>query len=144
MITFQEEHQENEATSGDKLVTDGRFPEYQAYKILYAGYILLPILAGADKFFELLGDWDRYLAPIIPSLLFIDAQTVMYGVGIIEIAAGILTAVRPRVGGYVLAFWLWGVIVNLLLIPGFYDVALRDFGLSLGAWSLAKLSEEFE
>lgn len=131
-------------TPGDKLVRDGKFPEYQAYRTLYLGYIFLPIIAGIDKFFEVLVNWTRYLSPIVPQFLAIDGATIMLGVGVVEIAAGILTAFRPRLGGYFIAGWFGVIIINLLLIPGFYDIALRDFGLALGAWSLAKLSEEFE
>lgn len=128
----------------EKLLKDGRFPDYQAYKILYAGFVILPIIAGADKFFNLLVDWEKYLSPLVPQVLGLDGAVIMLGVGVIEIIAGIITAARPRLGGYLIAFWLWAIIVNLLLIPAYFDVALRDFGLSLGAWALAKLSEEFE
>jgi hypothetical protein len=118
-------------------------PAYQAYLILYAGFIALPILAGLDKFFHVLVDWDRYLAPLVAQILHVSAHPFMLAVGVIEIAAGILVALYPRIGAYVVALWLWGIIVNLLLIPGYYDVALRDFGLSLGALALARLSWEF-
>src|SRR5687768_4788584 len=116
---------------------------YQAYLILYAGFIALPVLAGLDKFFHLLGNWDQYLAPLVTSVLPFSGHTFMLAVGVIEIGAGLLVAFRPRIGAYVVALWLWGIILNLLLIPGFYDVALRDFGLSLGALALARLSQEF-
>jgi hypothetical protein len=115
----------------------------QAYLILYAGFVALPILAGVDKFFHLLVDWDQYLAPVVTQILPVSPHTFMLAVGVIEIAAGVLVAVRPQIGGYVVALWLWGIIVNLLLVPGFYDIALRDFGLSLGALALARLSREF-
>ena len=116
---------------------------YQAYLILYAGFTALPILAGADKFFDVLVKWDQYLAPIVTQTLGIQAHTFMLIVGAIEIAAGVLVALRPQIGAYVVAAWLWGIIVNLLLVPGYYDVALRDFGLSLGALALARLSAEY-
>jgi hypothetical protein len=118
-------------------------PASQAYLILYAGFIALPILAGLDKFFHLLGNWDQYLAPLVTQILPVSAHTFMLAVGVIEIAAGVLVALYPRVGAYVVMLWLWGIIVNLLLVPGFYDIALRDFGLSLGALALARLSREF-
>ena len=118
-------------------------PAYQAYRILHVGFTALPILAGLDKFFHLLVNWDQYLAPLITPLLPVSGHTFMLAVGVIEIAAGLLVAFRPRIGAYVVALWLWGIIVNLLLIPGFYDIALRDFGLSLGALALARLSQEF-
>jgi len=116
----------------------------QAFRILYVGFVVAPILAGLDKFFEVLVDWDRYLAPVVPDVLPVSGHTFMLVVGVIEVAAGVLVAVRPRIGAYVVALWLWGIILNLLLIPGFYDVALRDFGLSLGALALARLSQEFK
>jgi hypothetical protein len=118
-------------------------PAYQAFLILYAGFVALPILAGVDKFFHLLANWDRYLAPVVVEALPVTASNFMLAVGVIEIAAGVLVACWPRIGAYVVALWLWGIIVNLLLAPGFYDIALRDFGLSLGALALARLSREF-
>ena len=118
-------------------------PAYQSYLMLLTGFAVLPIIAGFDKFFHLLVNWDQYLAPIATQILPIPAHTFMLAVGVIEIAAGLLVAFRPRIGAYVVALWLWGIIVNLLLIPGFYDVALRDFGLSVGALALARLSQEF-
>jgi len=118
-------------------------PGHQAFWILYSGFAALPILAGLDKFFHLLVNWDQYLAPMVTQVLPVSGHTFMLAVGVIEIAAGLLVIARPRIGAYVVALWLWGIIANLLLIPGFYDVALRDFGLSLGALALARLSAEF-
>jgi hypothetical protein len=118
-------------------------PVNQAYHILHIGFAALPILAGADKFFHLLVNWDQYLAPVVTEYLPVSGHTFMLIVGVIEIIAGLLVAVRPRIGAYVVAFWLWGIIVNLLLVPGFYDIALRDFGLSLGALALARMSADF-
>ncbi len=118
-------------------------PAYQAYLILYAGFIALPILAGLDKFFHLLTDWDMYLAPLATQVFPFTAHTFMLAVGVIEIAAGVLVALYPRIGAYVVMLWLWGIIANLLLVPGFYDIALRDFGLSLGALALTRLSRDF-
>ncbi len=119
-------------------------PAHQAYVILHIGFAALPIVAGLDKFFHLLVNWDAYLAPVVTRVLPVSAHTFMLVVGVIEIVAGLLVAFRPRVGAYIVALWLWGIIVNLLLIPGFYDIALRDFGLSLGALALARLSREFD
>ena len=119
-------------------------PAYQAYLILHAGFVALPVIAGLDKFVHLLVDWDRYLAPQVASLLPVSGHTFMLAVGVIEVVAGLLVAFWPRVGAWVVALWLWGIIVNLLLIPGFYDIALRDFGLSLGALALARLSQEVD
>src|SRR5262245_55455529 len=118
-------------------------PAYQAYLLLYVGFAALPIFAGLDKFFHLLVNWDQYLAPLVTRVLPFSGHTFMLAVGVIEIVAGALVAIRPRIGAYVVALWLWGIVVNLLMIPGFYDIALRDFGLSLGALALARLSQEF-
>ena len=104
----------------------------------------MPFLAGADKFFHVLVNWDQYLAPSVGRLLPVAPHTFMLVVGVIEMVAAILVAVKPRFGGYVVAAWLWAIIVNLLLIPGDYDVALRDLGLSLGGVALAMLAEQFE
>jgi hypothetical protein len=118
-------------------------PAYQAYLILYAGFVALPILAGLDKYFRLLTDWEKYLTPLVTQVLPVSAHTFMLMVGVIEIVAGVLVAWKPQIGAYVVVLWLWGIILNLLLVQGFYDVALRDFGLSLGALALARLSREF-
>ena len=115
-------------------------PSHQAYQILHLGFTVLPVLAGLDKFFEVLADWDRYLAPLFPQMLGVSSATFMSIVGIIEIVAGLAVFFKPRLGGYLVMLWLWGIILNLLLIPGYYDIALRDFGLSLGALSLARLA----
>ena len=98
------------------------------------------IVAGADKFGSRLTDWNQYLAPRIPELLKLDGPTFMKIVGVVEIVAGIGVALFPRIFGYVVAAWLLGIIVNLLMITGFYDIALRDLGLALGAIALARLS----
>jgi hypothetical protein len=115
----------------------------QAFQILYFGFIVAPIVAGLDKFFHLLVNWDQYLAPVIAGFLPISPHTFMLAVGVIEVVAGILVAVRPSIGGLVVAAWLWGIILNLLLIPGYFDIALRDFGLSLSALALARLAHHF-
>jgi hypothetical protein len=131
----------NVGLSGSSLLTAR--PAYQAYLMLYVGFAALPVVAGLDKFFSVLTPWEQYLAPIVTQLVPVSAHGFMLAVGVIEIAAGILVAVRPRIGAYVVALWLWGIIINLFLVPGFYDIALRDFGLSLGALALARLSREF-
>lgn len=118
-------------------------PSYQAYQILHVGFVAAPVIAGIDKFLHLLVNWDIYLAPEIAKLSPVGGHGLMLAIGVIEIIAGLLVAFRPRIGAYVVAFWLWGIIINLLLIPNFFDVALRDFGLSLGALALARLSREF-
>jgi hypothetical protein len=99
--------------------------------------------AGLDKFFHLLVNWDQYLAPLVTQILHASVHAFMLVVGVIEIAAGIVVVLRPQIGAYIVALWLWGIILNLLLAGGFYDIALRDFGLSLGALALARLSREF-
>lgn len=116
-------------------------PVLQAYQILHIAFTVAPIIAGLDKFTNWLVDWSTYLTPLVPSLLPVSGDTFMYIVGAIEIVAGLVVFFKPRFGGYLVAVWLWGIILNLLLIPGFYDIALRDFGLSLGALALARLSE---
>jgi len=127
------------------LSTWAALPTYQAYEILHIGFAVLPIVAGLDKFLHFLqiGSWENYLAPIVPRITGLEAHTFMLGVGVVEIIAGLLVAFWPRLGGYVVMLWLWGIIVNLLMIPNFFDVALRDFGLSLGALALARLSEDY-
>ncbi|HEV8577598.1 MAG TPA: hypothetical protein VGX68_00840 [Thermoanaerobaculia bacterium] len=114
---------------------------HQAYQLLHVAFIIAPIIAGLDKFFYLLTDWTQYLAPIVPQMLGIKATTFMLAVGVIEIVAGLVVWFRPRFGGYLVMAWLWAIIINLLLIPGYFDIVLRDFGLSLGALALARLSE---
>ncbi len=121
-----------------------RPPEWQAYKILHVGFIVAPILAGVDKFLDLMTDWTMYLTPLVPKILGMQARSFMYIVGVIEIFAGLVVAVKPRIGAYVVAAWLAGIIINLLTVPGFYDIALRDFGLMLGALALARLSRRFD
>jgi hypothetical protein len=137
------EHSRSTISTAKPSGTIAASPSRQAYLILYAGFTLLPILAGLDKFFHLLVNWDMYLAPLATRILPVSAHTFMLIVGVIEIVAGLLVFFRPQIGAYVVALWLWGIIMNLLLIPGFYDIAVRDFGLSLGALALARLSQEF-
>jgi uncharacterized membrane protein YphA (DoxX/SURF4 family) len=117
---------------------------HQAYRILHAGFTVLPIIAGLDKFFHLLVNWDMYLTPVIARLSRIPGHSLMLIVGVIEVIAGILVAIKPRIGAYVVAAWLWVVIIDLLLVSGYYDVALRDFGLSLAALALGRLSMDFD
>lgn len=119
-------------------------PAYQAYQILHLAFVVAPLVAGADKFFHFLVNWDQYLSPLVTRMLPVSGHTFMLGVGVIEIVAGLLVAFRPVIGGVVVGAWLCGIIVNLLLIPGYYDVALRDLGLALGAFALARLATEFD
>ena len=115
-------------------------PADQAFLLLRTVFTVAPIAFGLDKFANLLTDWPGYLAPFVDRLVPGTAQQAMYAVGVIEIAAGLLVAVRPRYGAVVVAAWLAGIIVNLLLLGGYYDVALRDFGLLVAALALARLA----
>jgi hypothetical protein len=118
-------------------------PARQAYHILHFAFFLAPLLAGLDKFFHLLVNWDMYLAPWIAKLSPIGEHSLMQIVGIVEIIAAFIVAFRPRIGAWIVFAWLWAIIINLLTYPGFFDIALRDFGLSLGALALARLSADF-
>jgi uncharacterized membrane protein YphA (DoxX/SURF4 family) len=130
-------------TAATTSATDTTRPGYQAYQILRLGFTVAPIVAGLDKFLHLLVNWDQYLPPAVDYLTGGHGHQLMLAVGIIEIVAGIGVAIKPKVFAYVVAAWLLLIVVNLLLIPGYYDVALRDFGLSLGALALARLSHEY-
>ncbi|GAB2843150.1 hypothetical protein [Lentzea nigeriaca] len=116
-------------------------PATQAFVLLRTVFTAAPILFGLDKFFNLLVDWPVYLAPWIDSIVPGSPQTAMYIVGVIEIVAGVLVALRPKWGGLVVAAWLLGIIVNLVTGPGYYDIALRDFGLLAGALALSRLAD---
>jgi hypothetical protein len=119
-------------------------PAYQAFTLLRVGFTVAPILFGLDKFLDWLVDWEVYLAPEVNDLVPGNAHQAMLAVGVVEIVAGLVVAVRPRFGGYLVAAWLAGIIVNLLLQGDFYDIALRDFGLLLGALALARLATAYE
>lgn len=118
-------------------------PDAQAFWLLRIGFTVAPILAGVDKFFHLLTNWDQYVAPWIARIVG-NAHNFMLLVGVVEIVAGIGVAIWPRVFGWVVAAWLLGIIINLLTYPGFYDVALRDLGLAIGAASLALLARRHQ
>src|SRR5690348_2465021 len=111
-------------------------PAWQAYQILHLAFTVAPIVAGLDKFFHLLTNWDMYLAPWIARLSPMGGHNLMLTVGVIEVTAGLLVAVRPKIGAPIVAVWLIGIIVNLVSMGAFYDIALRDLGLSLGAFAL--------
>ena len=128
------------ATAADNVATSSG---QQAFRILQFGFTVAPILAGLDKFFHLLVNWDQYLPGVVANLSPISPHTLMLVVGVIEIVAGIGVALKPRIFAYVVAAWLAVIIINLLLIPGYFDVALRDFGLFLGALALGQLSQQF-
>ena len=115
--------------------------EARAFQLLRTVFVIAPIAFGLDKFTNVLTDWTIYLAPWINDIVPGSAEQAMYAVGAIEIAAGFLVAVAPRIGAFVVAAWLLGIIVNLLTLGDFYDVALRDFGLFVGAVALGLLAE---
>jgi hypothetical protein len=118
--------------------------ERQAYQILHWGFVALPVIAGLDKFSHLLVNWEAYIAPVFARMLGGAAHGFMLLVGVVEIVAGLLVAVRPRVGAYVVAAWLVAIIVNLLANGRYFDVALRDFGLFLAALALGRLAAVFD
>ena len=118
-------------------------PTYQAYEILHLGFTVAPIVAGIDKFFHLLCNWDQYLAPWVARLSPVSGHSLMLAAGAVEVAAGILVAVRPRLGAPVVSAWLCLIIFNLLTMGSYFDVALRDLGLALGALALWRLADHF-
>lgn len=117
---------------------------YQAFLLLRVAFTVAPIAFGLDKFFDVLVDWPQYLAPWIGDILPGDAHDAMHLVGVVEIVAGLVVALRPRLGGPLVAAWLGGIIVNLLTLSGYYDVALRDFGLMLAALTLSRLAWAYD
>src|ERR1044071_4762040 len=104
--------------------------DYQAYQILHLAFIVAPIVAGLDKFFHYLVNWDQYLPPVVNRLVAGHGHELMLGAGVIEIVAGVGVAIKPKVFAYVVSAWLILIVVNLLMIPGYFDIALRDFGLA--------------
>ena len=116
---------------------------YQAYQILRVGFTVAPIVAGLDKFFHLLVNWDQYLPAFVNNLTGGHGHELMLAAGVIEIIAGLGVWFMPKIFAYVVAAWLLLIVVNLLMIPGYFDVALRDFGLALGALALGRLSQDF-
>src|SRR5688500_19735527 len=115
-------------------------PTFQAFALLRVGFTVAPVLYSVDKFLDWLVHWEIYLAPEFNDIIPGNAHQAMLAVGVIEIIAGLVVAVRPKFGGYLVAAWLGGIIVNLLLQADFYDIALRDFGLLLAALTLARLA----
>jgi hypothetical protein len=119
-------------------------PAAQAFMLLRITFTVAPILFGLDKFAEvMISDWPKYLAPEFNDLIPGNGQDAMYLIGAVEIVAGLVVAVSPRVGGLLVAGWLGGIIVSLLLVGGYADIALRDFGLLLGALTLARLATAY-
>ena len=132
------------ATAPTREVVIAAGPAWQAFQLLHWAFVVLPLTAGADKFFNVLAPWREYLSPAIPDLLGVSAQRLMYTVGVVEILAGLVVAFAPRVGGWLVAAWLWAITLNLLTMPGYADVALRDAGLSLAALALARLAAQYQ
>ena len=124
--------------------TDVSGTAYQAYQILHVGFVVAPIVAGLDKFFNLLVNWEQYLPPFVNRMVGGHGHELMLVVGVIEIIAGLGVLFKPKFFAYVVSAWLLMIVVNLLMIPGYYDIALRDFGLALGALALARLSQKFD
>jgi uncharacterized membrane protein YphA (DoxX/SURF4 family) len=119
-------------------------PAYQAFWLLRVAFTVAPILFGVDKFANVMVNWEKYLAPWIRDLSPFTASGTMHMVGVIEIVAGLAVALKPRYGAYLVAAWLGGIVVNLLTYSGYYDIALRDFGLMLGALTLARLASKYD
>jgi hypothetical protein len=120
---------------------------HQAYELLHIAFAVAPIVTGLDKFLHLLTNWDKYLAPQFSRLAEgtpLASGRLMPAVGLIEVAAGIVVALRPRIGAYIVAAWLLAIIVNLVMVGGFLDVALRDLGLFLGALALGRLAAVYD
>lgn len=135
----------NETIGGRTASTDTASggASYQAYQILRVGFTVAPIVAGLDKFFHLLVNWDQYLPAFVNNLTGGHGHELMLVAGVIEIIAGLGVWFMPKIFAYVVSAWLLLIVVNLLMIPGYFDVALRDFGLALGALALGRLSQDF-
>ena len=119
-------------------------PAYQAFVTLRVGFTVVPIVMGIDKFFNNLVDWERYLAHWVDSISPLSAVHTMHVVGVIEIVAGVLVALKPRYFAYLVAAWLGGIVINLLTYSGYYDIALRDAALMLAALTLGRLASKFD
>jgi len=125
-------------------ITEASRPGAQAFRILQAAFVVAPILAGLDKFLHLMTNWDKYLAPLINEMIGGRGPLLMKGVGVIEIAAGIGVLWKPRVFAYVVVLWLWAIVFNFILIPGYFDIMVRDIVLSIAALALGRLSVEYD
>ena len=117
---------------------------YQAYQILHVAYVVAPVVAGLDKFFNILVNWEQYLPSFVNRMVGGHGHELMLVAGVVEIVAGLGVLFKPKLFAYVVSAWLLMIVVNLLMIPGYYDIALRDFGLALGALALARLSHAFD
>jgi hypothetical protein len=116
---------------------------HQAFRILQVAFVIVPIIAGLDKFFSLLTNWSMYLSPMIPSTLGMSAKSVMMIVGIVEIIAGLGVLFKPKFFSYIVFLWLLLIVLNLLSKGMFYDIVLRDVGLMLSALAFARLSHRY-
>jgi uncharacterized membrane protein YphA (DoxX/SURF4 family) len=143
-VTTPRPRHDRPASANGAVAADLRDARYQAFALLRVAFTVAPIAFGLDKFFNVMVDWPTYLAPWIDDIVPGSGRDLMYVVGAIEIVAGILVALRPRYGAYVVAAWLGAIIVNLLTYSGYYDIALRDFGLLLGALTLARLASVYD
>ena len=128
-------------TPAEPLASD---PRYQAFWMLRLAYTAIPLTMGIDKFFNGLVYWPKYLADWIDNIAPGTAQQFMYFVGAVEILAGLLVLLKPRYAAYIVAAWLAGIVVNLWSYPGWWDIGLRDFGLMLGALTLARLASVYD
>jgi hypothetical protein len=137
-------YQDSPGIASPSVAREQTAPAYQAYQILHLGFTVAPIVAGVDKFLNLLTNWEQYLPSFVTRLTGGHGHELMLAVGVVEIIAGLGVAFKPKVFAYVVSAWLLLIVVNLLLIPGYFDVALRDFGLALGALALARLSPLFD
>ena len=132
--------------SGDvvRARADWRDPRYQAFALMRLTFTIAPIAFGIDKFFNVMVHWPDYLAPWINDIAPGTGQQFMYFVGAVEILAGIVVALKPRYGAYLVVGWLAGIVINLVSYSGYYDIALRDFGLMLAALTLARLASIYD
>jgi uncharacterized membrane protein YphA (DoxX/SURF4 family) len=128
----------------DSVVSPWRDPRYQAFMLMRLTFTIAPIAFGLDKFWNQMVHWPQYLAPWINDIAPGSAQDFMYVVGVVEIAAGLVVLIKPRYGAYLVAAWLAGIVTNLFSYPGWYDIAVRDFGLMLGALTLARLASVYD
>jgi hypothetical protein len=119
-------------------------PTYHAYVLLRLGFVVLPILFGIDKYTNALVHWDKYLAPWLDRIMPGTAHEFMFFVGAVEIVAGLVVLMKPRYGSWLVAAWLGGIVINLFTYSGYYDVAMRDFGLMLAALTLARLASVYD
>ena len=143
-VSLKAPGRDDAVVGGNALARVKSDPAYQAFWLLRIGFTVAPILFGADKFANVLVNWEKYLAPWIRHASPLSATNTMHVVGVIEIVAGVAVALKPRYAAYIVASWLGGIIVDLLSYSGYYDVALRDFGLMLGALTLARLASKYD